>query len=162
MKRFGIVFPILIISFALLLYVFPSLYELESINWIEFTLINMGILSFCVLLYFLINGKYIKDLNLGTKKIIIETVQEKQDKTSYEAGSGALHIPILGNLFPKIWSQEMKPKYVLYLIINNTRYEVRKDVFNQTKKGDLVEIHYSQFSNTRLDIKKKTSHLHQH
>jgi hypothetical protein len=109
---------------------------------------------FCILLSFLINRKLNKDLKFGTKKIRIEEVTKKEDKTSYEAGSGTLHIPILGDLFPKLWSKKMKPSYKVFLIINNYRYEIDKQLYDKVKKGDLVEMHYSQCSETLLSIEQ--------
>lgn len=156
-KRMGIILPVLIFVISSLFLLGYTLYNapMTSLNFI--LAIEAGIIGFSFLLNYLMNRKLNKDLALGTKKIKIKKVQEKQDKNSHEAGSGTLHMPILGNLIPKLWSKEMNPKFIMYLVINNYRYEVSKEIYNNTKKGDLIEMHYTQNSNMliKIDLKKQ-------
>lgn len=61
---------------------------------------------------------------------------DKEYKADYEAGSGSLHIPILGDLFPKLFSSEMKPIDRWFLIIRTDalyRYEVTKEVHKKAQ-----------------------------
>lgn len=70
-------------------------------------------------------------------------VIEKEYIKDYEAGSGSLHIPILGNLFPKLFSQEMRPLDRWFLIVDTAaiyRYEVTEDVYQSVNIGDKVTI----------------------
>ena len=153
-KRMGIVFSSMILAFGGL---FNLVYSVttDDMNWTMIVLIDLGLIGVSILISHLINGKYNKDLKVGTKKIKTEKVQKKEDQTTYEAGSGAMYIPILGDLFPKLWGQQMKPIYKLNLIINNYRFEVEKEIYNKIEKGELVEMHYSQFSDTLLGIEIK-------
>lgn len=68
-------------------------------------------------------------------------VIDKEYKADYEAGSGSLHIPILGDLFPKLFSSEMKPINRWFLIVRTDalyRYEVTKEVYEEALVGDKV------------------------
>lgn len=70
-------------------------------------------------------------------------VIEKEYIKDYEAGSGSLHIPILGDLFPKLFSQEMRPIGRWFLIVRTDalyRYEVTKEVYEEAQIGDKVSI----------------------
>jgi len=60
------------------------------------------------------------DLEEDTKVVKKGKVQKKESYTSYESGSGSIHIPILGDLFSKLFSVKMRSKNRYYLIINNT------------------------------------------
>jgi len=116
------------------------------------TIFYIILTAISIAISFLINRKYFKDLKNGDKIIKTEKVYKKENRMSYEAGSGNLYIPILGFLFPKTWSQEMKPHFLVYLIINNYRYKVDKTLFDNVKEGDYVKMHYSTYSNTLLRI----------
>ncbi|NDV83903.1 hypothetical protein [Bacteroides sp. 51] len=71
-------------------------------------------------------------------------VVEKEAITDYEAGSGSLHIPILGDLFPKLFGQRMKPvgRWFITARVNNGlyRYEVEEDLYKRLKEGDQIGI----------------------
>lgn len=150
LKKMGIILPILIILITTLVsvgYMFDpnkSLYLILS-GYI-------GILALCIIINYSLNRKYSKDINAGIKEIRIAVVSAKESKTSYEAGSGAMYVPALGDIFPKLWGQKMKPSELSYLIIDNVRQEVEKDTFDKIKEGDSVEMHYTKHSNTLLGI----------
>ena len=154
-RRPGIVFPAIILTFGGII----NLIYIESgrfnINWTLIFIIDIGIIAFSVLLSYFMTQKYNKDLKSGIRKIKIEKVDRKEKQTIYEAGSGTLNTPILGDLFPKLWGQEMKPKHKLNLIINNSRYKVDKLIYDKIQSGDLVEMHYSEFSEILLNIELK-------
>ncbi|WP_133250001.1 hypothetical protein [Marinifilum breve] len=154
MTRAGYIIPTLFLAFAALESIYLVLGEGVDPSTITFILINASVVTCLIIISYLINRKYFKDLKSGEKKIEIHTVQKKEDRTSYEAGSGTLHIPILGDLFPKLWSQEMKKNYLMYLIIKNTRFEVSKELYDQVNIGESVQMHYSRYSNILLSIKK--------
>jgi len=69
-------------------------------------------------------------------------VKKKEYKVDYEAGSGSLYIPLLGDLFPNLWGQKMNPVDKWILIIDNTEYCVGKDIYDNITEGDSVEICY--------------------
>lgn len=73
----------------------------------------------------------------------IGVVLEKEYKKDYEAGSGSLHIPILGDIFPKLFHQDMKPVDKYFVIVQQDsiyRYEVSQKVYETILVGDRVEI----------------------
>ena len=70
-------------------------------------------------------------------------IQKKEYKVDFEAGSGSLYIPVLGDLFPNLWGQKMNPVDKWILVINNTTYSVNKDFYDSVSEGDKVEIYYN-------------------
>jgi len=149
--RMGYIFSLFILAFGGLFNLVYIVVNSDN-NWLLLGLIDGLIVGFSIGLFFLVNRKLIKDLKEGTKIIRLEKVLSKERQTSYEAGSGKLHIPILGDLFPKLWGQEMKPKEQFSFIINGFRYEVSDDVFHQVNENENVEMHYSLHSGTLLSI----------
>lgn len=85
--------------------------------------------------------------------IRIEKIQKKEEEPSYEAGSGAMYIPILGDLFPKLWGQKMNPGSRYRLLINGCSYSVEKELFDKVKEDDSVEMHFSKNGKNLLYIK---------
>ena len=75
----------------------------------------------------------------------METVVEKKIEEGYEAGSGTLNIPILGDLFPKVWGQEMKKIYKYYIFTEKYRYAVDEEVYNSLNIGDEFDSKLSIF-----------------
>ncbi|MCK5856935.1 MAG: hypothetical protein KAG64_05565 [Bacteroidales bacterium] len=99
-----------------------------------------------------INRKYRLDLEADVKIVKKAKVQKKESFTSYESGSGSLYIPILGDLFPKLFNLKMKPTGRYYLIINNTRMRFDEASYNSVKEGDEVEVYYTSVSDIRIGI----------
>lgn len=59
---------------------------------------------------------------VGVKSVVL-------NKEDVEPGSGVLYIPILGDLFPKLFGQKMKRVYVSYIITeNNEKYDIPNDI----------------------------------
>ena len=109
----------------------------------------------CIIMVFLMNRKYNLDIKQKKVYIITSKVNSKYEEISHEPGSGAMYIPILGHLFPKLWDQKMKAIQVYYLNINNFRYEVNEELYNSVEEGDFVKMYYGKNSNYLLEIKKK-------
>lgn len=149
--RMGYIFSTFILAFGGLFNLVYIVVNTDK-NWLFLCLIDVLIVGFSIGLYFLVNRKLIKDLKDGTKVIRLEKVMNKESQIVYEAGSGKLHIPILGDIFPKLWGQEMKPDEKFSFIINGFRYEVNEDVFHSVKESETVEMHYSNHSGTLLGI----------
>lgn len=153
-KRTGYVFPGFILAFGSFYLLFYTLSN-QNISWKIIILFAAGLIGISILTSILINRKYNMDLRSGTKMVRIEQVEQIETLTSYEAGSGAMYIPILGDRFPKLWGQKMRPKIKFNLIINGFRFEVEKDDFSKVKTGDQVEMHYTMHSDTLLGIEFK-------
>lgn len=152
-KRFGIIFPAMIVALALLLNTFYFLTTPKP-NMVYVILINAAIVFVSLLVNYKMNHKLNLDLRENIKVSEKAEVQSKEFTVSYEAGSGMLYIPILGNLFPKLWFQKMRPKDCYHLIINNTRYGVDKELYEAVSQGDDVNIYYAKNSNSQLGIEK--------
>jgi len=152
MTRFGFVLPTMIILLGVILNMYFLLDTKVNLNPQILFAADFVIILLCIFISYRMNHKHFKDLRNGVKRIELAKVTSKQDKTSYEAGSGTLYIPILGDLFPKLWGQKSKPKHLVYLIIDNYRYQINKELYDKVRKGELVEMHYSIFGNTLLNI----------
>jgi len=153
-KRIGFVFSGFVLAFGGLFNLFYVLTN-QNIVWTMLILVDTGLIGLSILISYLMNRKYNMDLKSGTKIVRIETVQQIETETTYEAGSGSMYIPILGDLFPKLWGQKMRPIEKLNLIINGFRFEVKKDDFSNAKQDDKVEMYYSRHSDTLLGIEIK-------
>ena len=108
-----------------------------------------GAIILSVISYMLTSRNIRHDLKTGN--VITETVIAKSIKKSedVEAGSGALYIPILGRLFPKLFGQKMNVKMVAYLITSdNVRYEVPLDV--DLKKNKTFTLYFGEKTKTYL------------
>lgn len=85
-------------------------------------------------------------------------VLDKEFVKDYEAGSGSLHIPILGDLFPKLFSSTMKPINRWFLIVDVDkvyRYEVSEEVYNAVSIQDKVSIINDRFGMPEIQLYKK-------
>ena len=114
--------------------------------------VDAGIIGLSWLTLFYTNRNLNNDLQFGRRTIKTAKITRKEKQKTYEAGSGSLSVPILGNLFPKIWGQEMKSRYRFNLIINQARYEVEKDLYDKANEGDEVEMYYAEYSKRLLEI----------
>ena len=76
----------------------------------------------------------------------MQKVKRKETVTSYEAGSGMLYIPILGDLFPKLFNQKMRPIQKYHILTEKYRYEVRKETYEEISVGDVFDEKLSVFS----------------
>jgi len=75
------------------------------------------------LIIWLINRKYYSDLSNQSKELIIKIVQKKENNIDYGVG------------------QLVKENTRYDLIIENTRYWVSKELFEQCKEGDEIIFH---------------------
>ena len=142
-----IVFGVLIFDFA---QVFQKSFSVENI-----LLINAFGLLIAIFSNYLLNFKYRKDLEINEKYFVSGNVNDKISQTEYEAGSGSLYIPILGNLFPKIWGQQMKKEQIKFLKVDNELVAVKNSVYESVDINTTVKIYYSKISNTFLGIEKQ-------
>jgi len=154
-RRIAYVFSGIILAFGLL---FNVLYMIMIVN--KDLLILLSVDAAIILLSFLIsywmNKKINKDIREETTRVRLAEVQGKESVPSYEAGSGTLHIPILGDLFPKLWSQKMRESSKFYLIIERYRYEVEKELYEKVNEKELVKMYLALHSETLLRIEPTT------
>ena len=152
-KRFGFIFPAMIVALVVLLNTLYFLTQPEP-NMVYVILFNTTVLLLSLLLNYKMNHKLNMDLRKGIKISKRAEVQDKEHIASSEAGSGMLYIPILGDLFPKLWGQKMRLKKYYILVLNNTRYEVDQNLYEAVTVGDEVNIYYAENSNSQLGIEK--------
>lgn len=151
-KRIGYVFAGLVLSFGALFNLFYFIQDFFGHELLVIVLVNSGILSIAYFVCKIINRGANRDLQVNIKVIYTRLADKKRIEKSYEAGSGNLFIPVLGNLFPKLWGQEMKEinKYLIYS--NGNEYEVNEDLFNKITEGSHFDVHYASNSQTVLSL----------
>ena len=152
-KRISFVFSGLVIAFGALLnlvYIVSN----EEKSWLFLLLIDLGIIGLSYFIVFFMNRKINKDLRAGTKDVKIEKIERKKHEIDYEVGSSALFIPILGNLFPKLWGQKMKEYSKYTLVVKGVGFDVEKELFDSVVEGDLIEVHSSKYSEILLEFNK--------
>jgi hypothetical protein len=154
-KRVGHVFAGIILTFGILLSLifFATNHERDGLlillkAWSLLLLMDLIIISLSCLTAFLMNRKVNKDLNAGIKIVTTEKIEWKEHKIDYEAGRGSLYIPGLGDMFPKLWGQKMRPYSKYILILKGIEYNIEKELFDSVEKGDFVEIHNAKYSET--------------
>ncbi len=105
-------------------------------------------LGICFMISYALIRKYVLDIKNGEKEIVIKTIMMKENRTDYEAGSGAV-----GHL-----GTEMASYKNYAIIVDNTRYNIDEDFYNSVNNGDEVCFHYAPKSGDllRIDLKKMT------
>ncbi len=153
-KRIGYVFSGLILSFGGLFNLIYFVLNNPGQDYLVVSLINLGILLFAYSVCNRINLKVNLDLKDNTKELLKKRVDKKIEEKSYEAGSGTLFIPILGNLFPKLWGQKMRETRKYFIFTIDTNYEVDKEVYDDLKKDMDFYVHFAKRSETVLNFSK--------
>ena len=157
-KRIGFVFAGIILAFGLLFNLFFIATKLaksyEKDELLILIAIDLLIVGLSYLTASTMNRKINKDLREGIKIVRIEKIDKKNHIIDYEAGSGSLYIPGLGDLFPKLWGQEMRSYSKYVLTIKGIENNVEKELFDNVKEGDLIEVHDSKHSDIFLEFKK--------
>ena len=105
-RRIGFVFSGLIVCFGGLFNLLYFVLNKTELDYLMVYLIDLGILLLAYFVCNRINLKVNRDLKDNTKELLKKRVDKKIEDKSYEAGSGALFLPILGNLFPKLWEKK--------------------------------------------------------
>ena len=144
----------IIIIFGVLIFDIIQFVKKDEIDFKIILIINFSVLLLSYLVNFLLNSKYRKDLKFNLKISRIEKVTEKLQRVDYEAGSGTLYIPILGDLFPKLWGQEMKKEEIQFLKVNNELIETNSSIYDSIEIGNKVEVFETQFSKIILEVEK--------
>lgn len=153
-RRIGFVFSGLILSFGgLFNLIYFVLNKIEQ-NYLMVILIDLGIVLLSYSVCNRINLKVNRDLKDNKKELLKKRVDKKIEEKSYEAGSGALYIPILGDLFPKLWGQKMRETRRYYIFTSDSKYEVEKEVYNDLKKDTDFYVHFAKHSETVLNFSK--------
>ena len=154
-KRIGYVFSGLILSFGGLFNVSYFVMKKTELNYLHIGLIDLGIIFLAYLVCHRINHKINLDLQENKKELLKKTVDEKKEENSYEAGSGSLYIPGLGELSPKLWGQKMRETKKYFIISNDNKYDMDKETYDKLKKCSDFYIHIAKHSGTTLKFSKE-------
>lgn len=153
-RRIGFVFSGLVLCFGGLFNLFYFVLNKSEQTYLIIILIDLGIVLLAYLVCNRINLKVNRDLKGNKKELLKKRVDKKIEEKSYEAGSGALYIPILGDLFPKLWGQKMRETRRYYIFTSDSKYEVEKEVYNDLKKDTDFYVHFAKHSETVLNFSK--------
>ena len=114
-----------------------------------FTLdVNIKIAAFVfasILFGYIMSFKTIKDIKNAEKIILGKKVEMKETREDYEAGSG-----VVGRV-----AMKMRPFQDYAVIIENTRYKVDKEFYENVREGDEVYFHLTKESRFLLRIEYK-------
>ena len=154
-KRLGYAFSVAIIACGAIIILVYS--QMERIDLIDVRILELILLTFglSALVLYVMNRKLNKDLRFEERLVETKKIDKRKKIIDYEVGSGSLHIPFLGDLFPKIWGQEMKGYKKFRLTIDGENYDVEEELFNAVNEGDEIELHWSFYSEIFLGLKVK-------
>ena len=150
--QLGYILPLLLLLIGLSVDVYLILTNLVNISLT--LLINISILILIIIILYFNNWNLYKDLR--KKELLLEyrQVLKKEDIRDYEVGSAALYIPILGDLFPKLWGPKMN-EFSKYKIAFLDKYIfVDKEMYESLDNSDEVTLYYAKYSKTFLGMKK--------
>lgn len=97
------------------------------------------IISFSI--SYLINRKYFMDIRTGEKEGELKTIQLKEKINDFEAGSGKLYI-----------GQEMKGFTRYNIVVENTRFQIDEEFYNNCNAGDEVVFYFASQSRYLIEI----------
>ena len=153
-RRIGYIFMAIIYLFGGLFNLIYFLISAFGIGQTALILIDSIVLVLGAIVMILINKQVNKDLKSNTKGVMTKTVKDKYTEKSHEAGSGMLYIPILGNLFPKLWDQKMRETFKYFIVTENYTYEVEMGEYEEFQIGEAIHVHYGKASGVILGYSK--------
>jgi len=151
-KRIGYVYALLIVSFGGLFNLGYFILNIKhGYNYTMIGFIDIGILLLAYLVCYRINREFNLDIKSNQKNVLKRIVKRKAAGKTYEVGSGTLYIPILGDLFPKLFGLGMKEMSRYFILTKENKYEVDKDMFEKLEEGTEFYVHFAKYSWTILD-----------
>lgn len=134
----SLLFFILSTIIGVTIYALASDLNLNTLNTRITLLISFGTLTFSIILFFLINHKYYKDLLYNEKIQELKTLINKSETIDYATvGMSRAYI----NRYE--------------FIIDNTKFRVEQELFESCSVGDKLIINYAPKSKYLLSIEKK-------
>ena len=151
--RMGYVIPLFL--FLIGTFIAGSVYELEfntEVSGISITALLINIFSFLLIASFVsyrINRRYYADIKNNEKDVLIKTIQKLEAGKSYEAGSGTMY-----------FGQKMKSSDQFSVIVDNYRYKIDKELFDNCRKGGEILFNYTRESRflLGLELKRKSKY----
>lgn len=150
--RMGYLLPVLLLIISSLIF-FVSLLskEIEFQIYLYF-LIATAIILIPIGLSYLMNGKYLADIRNGEKEGETKTIQLKEKKKDFEAGSGCVTTSLLLNI-----TKEMK-EFIRYdIVVENTRYQIDEEFYNNCNVDDEVVFYFAPKSRYLIEIGLKNN-----
>ncbi|MFP4025448.1 MAG: hypothetical protein ACLFVR_13070 [Thiohalospira sp.] len=111
--------------------------------------VPLGILL-SLLILFLVNRKYWIDLIRGEKDVFEKIIDGKESKREFEAGSS---VGISTNGKKSTFYSDMVSHMEYYIIVDNVKYRIDKEIWNKIDEKDKVEFHLAPKSKEILAIK---------
>ncbi|PKP00736.1 MAG: hypothetical protein CVU14_07010 [Bacteroidetes bacterium HGW-Bacteroidetes-9] len=150
-KRFGYIFAGLILSMGAFLNLFYFVASAEK-NLLIAIPVDFIILILSGLVVFFMNRKLNQDLKADYRKKTDARVGAKQSEPVFKPGARGLKTEIVGNMLPEALATEDETSERYYLIIDNHRYEVSRNLYQKVEPGDSVKMYFSAFSETYLGM----------
>ena len=154
-KRIGYVFSGIIMSFGAFFNLFYFLLNKSDYDFLMLGIIDAGTIGLAYFVCNRINLKVNRDLKDNSKELLKRKLEKKAEEKSYEVGSGALYIPFLGDLWPKLWGQKMKETKKHFIVSNDYKHEVDLKTYNDLETGTNFFIHFANHSGTILSFSKE-------
>ncbi|MBT3422825.1 MAG: hypothetical protein HOA61_07550 [Bacteroidetes bacterium] len=143
--RMGYVIPSMV--FIIGTFISSAIYEINlnsksnGLNTEMILLFGLGFIVLSFIIGYKMNHTYLADIRYNEKVIETKTIQKKESKRDYEAGSGTLYI-----------GQEMKGFDSFSIVVENYRYRVDKNLFMYCNEGDEVLFNYAPLSRYLINI----------
>ncbi len=126
-----------------------NMIKTEESSLIYLTPVGIGV---SVIILWLANRKFWSDLRTGEKDVLIKTIDRKESKEDFEAGSS---VGISTNGKKSAFYKEMNAFTNYAIIVENVRYRVDKELWDRVNEKDKIEFHFAPRSKELLAIKKK-------
>lgn len=139
----GMVF-ILLAGIGVFVYEYNFNTEKPGLNTEADVLIMLLAFTVAFLLSFAMNRKYYADIRFKEKRTEEKIIQRKIDRVDFEAGSGNMTTMPHNNPMNKFTRYE--------LVVDNERYRVSKQLYEQCSKGGKLLFNFAPRSNYLLDI----------
>lgn len=142
--RPGILFPAMILTLGVVIilvvsFLNPGLFYLANINF-KWPLIGI-LFILALLMNYAMTRKFRADVKSKTKNMVLRPIQKLEEVKDFEAGSGDLYV-----------GQEMQSHKTYYVIVDNIRHRINKEVFDVLEFNGKVALHYAPVSNYLIKI----------
>lgn len=114
-------------------------------NAIDYMAISALAILLTLIIAYTMTYKYIKDIRHDEKELHLKIIDRMEKKIDFEAGSGKVGCV----------AREMKSFTQYSFIIDNIRYKVEEELFQQCEEGDEVFFAIAPISKYRLAITKR-------
>ncbi|MCU4175340.1 hypothetical protein [Carboxylicivirga sp. N1Y90] len=138
----GIVLSILTApaAFVLLAFIWPFFISDPSI--IEYSLMAVVAISCGLLVAYVMTNKFLKDIRNDEKELHTKVIDKMENHIDFDAGGGKSSCLL----------KEKEAFTSFYFVIKNTRYKVKKQLYEQCQEGDEVFFVIAPISRYQFEI----------